>query len=108
MPSFKDDQFYLLKLGNIFELQQSNTVDYSFHSIYEEISNYETWDQHIKGPISTETIDHTPNNCYTQYWLNCATNHKCADQDRYEFREICDYTFDDNETIYTRDFLNLY
>ena len=28
--------------------------------------------------------------------------------DRYEFREICDYTLYDNETIYTGHFLDLH
>jgi len=44
----------------------------------------------------------------TQYWLNCAYNHQSAELTKEELRELCDYNFEDDETIYTGDFLDLY
>ena len=52
--------------------------------------------------------DHEPWNWYTQYWLNCAYNHKNAVFIENELRDLRDYYFTDDETIYTGDFLDDY
>jgi len=110
MPTFEDDHFFLLDLATILKPQSSYSLDYTFGSINEEISflNNDKWDETYDGPEPIETIDYTPDNWYTQYWDNCATNHICADLDGYEFREICDYIFEDDESIYTGHFLDQY
>jgi len=108
MPSFEQEHFFLLDLATILEPQSSYQFDYTFSSIDSEISSYEKWNEEIYGAIPSEAINCTPENWYTQYWFNCALNHLSADLDGYEFREICDYTFYDDETIYTGHFLDLY
>jgi len=108
MPSFEHDHFYLLELSHIFEPTPQYSLDYTFSSIDSEISSYEKWNEEIDGAIPSEAINCTPENWYTQYWFNCALNNLSADLDGYEFREICDYTFYDDETIYTGHFLDLY
>ena len=106
MPSFEQDHLFLLELSNILEPKKNNTrstsdsprLANSLASMHEEIN----------GPTPVEKTISTPQNWYTQYWFNCTINNLCADLDRYEFREICDYTFEDDETIYTGHFLDLY
>jgi len=108
MPSFEHDHFYLLELSHIFKPTSQYSLDYTFSSIDSEISGYEKWDEEIDGAIPSEAISCTPENWYTQYWFNCALNDLSADLDGYEFREIFDYTFYDDETIYTGHPLDLY
>jgi len=108
MPSFEHNNFYLLGLSHIFEPTSQYSLDYTFSSIDNEISSYERWDEEIDAPIPSKAIDCTPKNWYTQYWFNCVLNNLSADLDEYELREICDYTFEDDETIYTGHFLDLY
>jgi len=108
MPSFEHDHLYLLELSHIFEPTSQYSLDYTFSSIDSEISGYEKWDEEIDGPIPSEAINCTPDSWYTQYWLNCALNNLSADFDGYKFREICEYTFENDETIYTGHFLDLY
>ena len=107
MPSFEQDHFFLLELANIFEPLSSHHFDQSYQSI-EALLHEDPWDERIDGPTPTEAIDCTPQHWYTQYWDNCAKNAICADLDGYEFREICDYTFYDDETLYTGHFLDNY
>ena len=108
MPSFEQDHQYLLELSNIFEPTSQYSLDYTFSSIDNEITNYEVWEEDIDGPIPSEAIDCTPKNWYTEYWYNCAINNCCADFDEYELQELCDYFFEDDETIYTGHLLDLY
>jgi len=108
MPLFEHHHFYLLELSHIFEPTSQYSLDYTFFSIDSEISGYEKWDEEIDGAIPCEVYDCTPENWYTQYWHNCALNSLSADLDGYEFREIFDYTFYDDDTIYTGHFLDLY
>ena len=85
---------------------------YSFNltfSAIDSILDLSEWDTEIDSPTpEIAQIDCTPENWYTQYWSNCVSKHLCADLNGYEFREICDYTFYDDETIYTGHFLDLY
>jgi len=84
-----------------------NNFDQSYQSI--EALLYEApWDKHIDGPIPSEAIDCTPQHWYTQYWFDCAFAHQCANLTGLDFRDICDYEFTDDETIYTGHFLDLY
>jgi len=108
MLSFENEQFYLFELSNIFKPQLFYRLDYMFTSIDEELMSYETWDQDIDGPTPSKAIECTPQNWYTQYRSNCASHQLCADLDRYEFREICNYIFEDHKTIYTGHSLDLY
>jgi len=109
MPSFEQDHEYHLELSSIFELTSQYLLDNMFASIDSEISKYEQWEEFFDRPIpGTAQINCIPENWYTQYWSNCASLQLAANLDRYEFREICDYTFEDDETIYTGPFLDLY
>jgi len=83
-------------------------VDHTFSTI-DSILDSSEWDTEIDNPIPENAqIDSTPENWYTQYWFNCSLRQLCADLDGYEFHEICDYVFYDDETIYTEHFLDLY
>jgi len=109
MPSFEQDHEYLLELAKIFEPTSQYSLNYTFTSIDDEISKHEKWEEFFDGPIpETAQINCTPKYWYTQYWSNCAALQLVADLDGYEFREICKYTFEDDETIYTGHFLDLY
>ena len=108
IPSFAQDHYFLLELSNILKPTQQYSFDFTFSSL-DEIASLELWNEEIDGPRpSQEKIDCTPQNWYTQYWSNCASSNLSADLDGYEFREICDYEFYDDETIYTGHFLDLY
>jgi len=108
--TYLEDHLYLLELSSLLEPKSQYSFDYTFQSIDHELSNYEQWDTDIDGPtpIPTEEHDHAPQNWYTQYWLNCAHQNICAEFNENELRELCDYTFDDDCTIYTGDFLDEY
>jgi len=109
--TYFEDHLYLLKLHTYLEPKSQYCFDYTFQSIDMEIANYELWDMYNDGPIPTpnEEGDHAPWNWYTQYWFNCAHHHKSTEFNENELTELFDYTFQDNETIYTGDkFLDLY
>jgi len=107
MPSFEQEHFFLLEFSNILEPKSSYRLDYTYTSIYSLLEQV-TWDPVLDGPTPKKEVNCMPESWYTQYWDNCATNHVCADLDGYEFREICDYTFEDDETIFTGHFLDQY
>ena len=107
MPSFEQDHFFLLELANIFEPLSTQHFDQSYQSI-EALLYEDPWDETIDGPIPSEAIDCTPRHWYTQYWYDCAYAHQCANLSGLDFRDICDYSFYDDETIYTGHFLDLY
>jgi len=110
MPSFEQDHFFLLDLATILEPQTSYQFDHTFASINEEISFLinDKWDEYADGPKPVELDDITPWHWYTQYWSTCARLRQSAKLNGLEFREICDYEFQDDETIYTGHFLDLY
>jgi len=109
MPYFEQDHEYLLELAKIFEQTSQYSLNYTFTSIDDEISKHEQWEEFFDGPIpETAQINCTPEYWYTQYWSNCTALQLVADLDGYEFREICQYTFENDETIYTGHFLDLY
>jgi len=109
MPSFEQDHEYLLEYSHIFEPKKQYSFNSTFTLIDDEISMYEQWEEFSDGPITgTAQINCTPDNWYTQYWSNCASRQLADDLDGYEFREICNYIFEDDETIYTGHFLDLY
>jgi len=112
MPSFEQDHFFLLDLAAILEPQSSYQFDYSFGSINEEIATSakeeNEWDEYAYGPAPVELDDTTPWHWYTQYWSTCVLLRQSANLNGHEFREICDYEFQDDETIYTGHFLDLY
>jgi len=107
MPSFEQDYFFLLELSTIFEPQSSYHFDYTYSPI-ESLLDQEAWDTHTDGPIPLETVDCTPRHWYTEYWFDCAFAHQGANLSGLDFRDICDYEFIDDETIYTGDFLDWY
>jgi len=112
MPSFEQDHFFLLDLATILEPQSSYHFDYTFSSIDEEIATTakeeNEWNEYADGPAPVELDDITPWHWYTQYWSTCALLRQSANLNGLEFREICDYEFQDVETIYTGHFLDLY
>jgi len=112
MPSFEQDHFFLLNLATILEPQSSYQFDYTFSSINEEIATTareeNEWNEYINGPAPVELDDITPWHRYTQYWSTCALLRQSADLNGLEFREICDYEFQDDETIHTGHFLDLH
>jgi len=108
MPSFEQDHFFLLELANIFESQSTQHFGQSFSS-YESLLNDEPWDEHVEGPLPDTEIDDTPRSWYTQYWFDCASAHQCADLDGYDFKQICNYEFgDDDCSIWTGHWLDDY
>jgi len=107
MPSFEQVHFFLLELAQVFQPQSSHHFDHTYSSI-NQIVDLSSWDELLDGPTPTGEIDCTPLNWYIQYWFNCAQKHICADLDGYEFREICDYAFYDDETLYTGHIIVLY
>jgi len=112
MPSFEQEHFFLLDLATILEPQSSYQFDYTFGSIHEEIATAlkeeNEWNEFNDGPAPVELDDTTPWHWYTQYWSTCALLRQSANLNGIEFREICDYEFQDDETIYTGHFLDLY
>jgi len=108
--TYFEDHLYLLELHTLKEPQSQYSFDHTFQSIDSELASYEQWDTFSDGPITTpyQEGDHEPWNWYTQYWLNCAYNHKKAEFTEDELRDLCDYYFTDDETIYTNDCLHLY
>jgi len=112
MPSFEQEHSFLLDLATIPEPQSSYEFDYTFGSIDEEIATTireeNEWDEYADGPAPVELDDITPWHWYTQYWSTCTLLRQSADLNGLEFREICDYEFQDEETIYTGHFLDLY
>jgi len=108
--TYFEDHLYLLELSTFLEPKTQYSFDYTFQSIDSELANYEQWDTFSDRPIPTpyQEGNHEPWNWYTQYWLNCAYNHKNAEFTEDELRDLCDYYFTDDETIYTGDFLDLY
>jgi len=112
MPSFEQDHFFLLDLSTILEPQTSYRFDYTFGSIDEEIANTtkeeNEWNEYDNGPTPVELDDITHWHWYTQYLSTCALLRQSANLNGLEFREICDYVFQDDETIYTGHHLDLY
>jgi hypothetical protein len=102
MPSFEQDHFFLLELANIFEPLSTQHFGQDFGSI-DTLLQDEPWDEHLEGPTPVAEVDSTPQNWYTQYWFDCAFAHQCADLDGYQFRDLFDYEFadDDNFSIWT-------
>jgi len=107
IPSFEQEHFFLLELAIIFEPQSSYHFDYTYSSI-DSLLDQATWNPHTDGPIPSEAIDGTPQHWYTEYWFDCAFSHQCANLNGYDFRDICDYEFTDDETIYTGHPLDVY
>jgi len=108
--TYFEDHLYLLELSTFLESKSQDSFDYTFQSIDNEIANFELWDIESDGatPSPTQEGDHEPQNWYTQYWFNCAYNRESAEFNENELRKLCDYYFDDDHTIYSRDFLDLY
>jgi len=108
--NYFEDHLYLLELSTYLEPKSQCSFDYTFQSSDNKITNFERWDPNFNGPVPThyQEGDYEPLNRYTQYWINCVHNHQSAEFTENELRELCDYNFEDDETIYTRDFLDLY
>jgi len=108
--TYFEDHLYLLELSTFLEPKSQYSFDYTFQSIDSELADYEQWDTFSDGPIPTPYLegDHELWNWYTQYWVNCAHNHTNAEFTEDELRDLCDYYFTDDETIYTGHFLDLY
>jgi len=108
--TYFEDHLYLLEISTFLEPKSQYSFDHTFQSIDDEIANYELWNEYNDGPIPTayQEGDHEPWNWYTQYWSNCVYNLESAEFTENELRELCDYYFTDDETIYTGDFLNTY
>jgi len=108
--TYFEDHLYLLELSSFLEPKSQYSFDYTFQLIDSELANYGLWDTYNDGPVPTpyQEGDHEPWNWYTQYWFNCARNHVSAEFSEDELRELGDYYFTDDETIYTGDPLDLY
>jgi len=108
--TYFEDDLYLLKLSTFLEPKSQYSFDYTFQSIDSELADYEQWDTFSDGPIPTPYLEgnHEPWNWYTQYWANCVHNRTNAEFTEDELRDLCDYYFTDDETIYTEHFLDLY
>jgi len=108
--TYFEDHLYLLDLSTFLEPRSQYSFDYTFQSIDCELAGYEHWDTFSDGPVPTPYLegDHEPWNWYTQYWVNCARSHTNAEFTEDELRDLCDYYFTDDETIYTGQFLDLY
>jgi len=108
--TYFEEHLYLLELSTFLEPKSQYSFNYTFQSIDSELANYERWDEYNDGPIpqAYQEGDYEPWNCYTQYWSNCARNHENAEFNEDELWNLTDYYFNDDETIYTGDFLNLH
>jgi len=108
--TYFEDHLYLRELSTFLEPKSQYLFDYTFQSIDDEIAKYEQWEEFSDGSIPTpyQEGDHEPWNWYTQYWFNCACSHKNAKFTENELRNLGDYYFTNDETIYTGDFLDDY
>ena len=107
MPSFEQDHQYLLDLSDIFEPTTTHHFDQSYNRL-DELLNADDWDIEIDGPIPEEYWDCEPVNWYVQYWSNCAQYNEICDFNGYEFRELFEYNFYNNYSIWTGHPLDLY
>jgi len=108
--TYFEDHLHLLELSTFLEPKTQYGFDATFQSIDSEIASFELWDSWNDGPVPTpyQEGDYEPWNWYTQYWFNCAHNQQSAEFTENELRELFDYNFEDDETIYTGDFLDEY
>jgi len=108
--TYFEDHLYLLELSTFLEPKTQYSFNYTFQSIEKEIAKYEQWEEFNDGPIPTpyQEGDHEPWNWYTQYWFNCAYNHKNAEFTEHELQDLYDYYFTDDKTIRSGDFLDQY
>jgi len=82
MPSFEQDHPFLLELAKLRETTKSYKLDYTVASIDEVLAYEDTSNKDEEGPTPTgQWTKEEHENWYTQYWLNCAQNHICADLD---------------------------
>ena len=110
MTAFEIIHLELAELSEIFEPHSTYKGDLPFSSFEDILEDQDYWDENDKGePCPTsEAIDCTPQNWYTEYWNFCAFSHQCADLDGYQLREICDYESPDNFSIWTGHWLDAY
>ena len=109
MPAFEIIHLELAEFSNLFEPQATYAFDQHFTS-FETILEEEHWNEYEEGePCPTsETIDSTPQNWYTEYWNFCAFAHQSADLNGTQFREICDYESPDDFSIWSGHWLDRY
>jgi len=99
----------LAEFSNIFEPQSTHHFDQTFSS-FEDILEEPHWNDLDEGePCPTsEAVNCTPQNWYTECWNFCAFAHQSADLDGTQFREICDYEPVEDWTIYSGDPFDYY
>ena len=109
MTAFEIIHLELAEFSNIFEPQSTHHFDRTFSS-FEDILEEPYWNDLDEGEPcpSSEAVNCTPQNWYTEYWNFCAFAHQCADFDGYQLREICDYESPDDFSIWTGHWLDNY
>jgi len=108
MPSFEQDHFFLLELAKIFEPVSTQHFDQSCQSIA-ALLHEDLWEEHIDGPQPAEAvIDCRPTSGYTAHWRQCTITNTIVDWNGYKFRELFNYDFFGDHTIYTIHPLDLY
>jgi len=92
MTAFEIRHSELSELSNILDPQATYGFEQHFSS-FEEVLEQEHWNEIDEGEPcpTTNAIDDTPQNWYTEYWNFCAFAHQCANLNGSQFREICDY-----------------
>jgi len=105
--TYFEDHLYLLELSTFLEPETQYGFNATFQSIDSEITNFELWDTRNNESVPTpyQEGDYELWNWY-QYWFNCAHNQQSAEFTENELRELFDYNFEVDETIYTGDFLD--
>jgi len=78
--TYFEDHHYLLELSTFLEPKSQYSFDYTFQSMYDEISKHEQWEEFFDGPKPThEIIDCASYHWYTQQLWNCALLSQLAD-----------------------------
>ena len=96
------------QLANIFEPLSTQHFDQSYQSI-EALINEEPWDEHLDGRIpSKAVIECRPTSWHTAHWWQCTISNTVVNWNGYEFRELFDYDFFGDYSIYTGHHLDLY
>jgi len=95
---------------NIFEPPITYQKDQPFTSFEDILEDQDYWNENDEGEPrpTTQIVNCTPQNWYTEYWNFCAFAHQSANLDGYQFREICDYEPLEDWTIYSGDPFDLY
>ena len=86
MTAFEIRHSELSELSNILDPQATYGFEQHFSS-FEEVLEQEHWNEIDEGEPcpTTNAIDDTPQNWYTEYWNFCAFAHQCANLNGSQF-----------------------